>query len=1052
MVTVAHPNRLLTNSISEFPQAEKKKQDPKHSQPLGSIRPVKHTKIKKAAKYFTSNSNNEGSKDANIFLLPGLELDEQDYRKPEIGATSPLIHSSGTNQPANDIPVESSYEDADDTIYSANSMNTPESVKVPLKNDTAKSSFEFARLPARKPFIKKSVGKASREKSWLDSNTTLANTSQEAISNAEVSNNAKSRPARSSLDSWRKSLVKHMKSAEPLDSNDSEATAAHLAEISTEGAPGQDKNASIIPQAIKKGVHTNSDKKLKSEAQSMLPKSSVLSPPPQVNKAISSPNRLKNSTFSAFRKAKMLFSEHENAKTNLKNTPLLSKHEAFPKVQTNLRSFSPTRALTRSPTSKDVKKTTTRPESRETEFIARMMTPTFSSSARSNSPRLANYADMRSPSRNDKFSDSRAASPARLVDHPDHRLKLASRQGYHPEISTTTSPSRLGKNDKIRINSPSRLGHHHPEISTTSPSRLGKNEKNRINSPSRLGQHPEHATSLSSSSPSRNGKNVDSYRSRQPLYPDVPKLKYSTLKPFNLSKSPRPGSPERPDSPERHLFHLESVSPLRTAQSKFRTANLTAEYHTKQIVSTTRPLFSPPPSTTAVITNNGTKNNLREFHERVEPANHGTLVLRSATTIPSADFPSTTFSSSSATPLTNREEKTHQSEKPSSRQLLNMPKPEDLQKPGIGVGTFSEKLRAVLSGKPKEPINSNEPKVPRSGYDGSMEQKGEGNFKKLEASRSKQLENGNLRSAGTQASRKRSSELAFDSPDQRLQTNGTNSTTLDGRHSLKKLSFGPSSNIRKNALVNQASNSMMSFVLPLNSARTIQGKDSSSSNYSSLNGSSSTTFSMAPTKFQLQQQQRQLQSQLKMSQITSTSSKDGSLKSSTFSTSMSSAGSTAINSLYHHSNAPISSASSKNQPGTSYANLSTSSISSSSSSFTSSFFSNSTSSSSGPINTTSTTTTETELPDIFSESEDDVDGSVLLDWANSPELRSILLQQQKIDPDNVFGPVAPLRMEEVFKTASGSRFRPRSSSANWSNQDMLTKGEAETYAKQMGYK
>ncbi|KAK9460238.1 uncharacterized protein V1516DRAFT_679311 [Lipomyces oligophaga] len=94
------------------------------------------------------------------------------------------------------------------------------------------------------------------------------------------------------------------------------------------------------------------------------------------------------------------------------------------------------------------------------------------------------------------------------------------------------------------------------------------------------------------------------------------------------------------------------------------------------------------------------------------------------------------------------------------------------------------------------------------------------------------------------------------------------------------------------------------------------------------------------------------------------------------------------------------------------------------------------------------------LPDICSESEDDEDGSVLLDWANSPALSEQLRNQQKIDPDTIFGPVAPLSMEDVFKTRPGTgpiRFRPRSSSANWSNNDRLTPQEIESYASEMGY-
>ncbi len=94
----------------------------------------------------------------------------------------------------------------------------------------------------------------------------------------------------------------------------------------------------------------------------------------------------------------------------------------------------------------------------------------------------------------------------------------------------------------------------------------------------------------------------------------------------------------------------------------------------------------------------------------------------------------------------------------------------------------------------------------------------------------------------------------------------------------------------------------------------------------------------------------------------------------------------------------------------------------------------------------------TVLPEIYSESEDDDDGSILKDWANSPDLKELLEQQRKIDPDTVFGPIAPLQMEEVFKKSRISRFRARSSSANWSGQDVLTQQEIENYANEMGFK
>ena len=86
------------------------------------------------------------------------------------------------------------------------------------------------------------------------------------------------------------------------------------------------------------------------------------------------------------------------------------------------------------------------------------------------------------------------------------------------------------------------------------------------------------------------------------------------------------------------------------------------------------------------------------------------------------------------------------------------------------------------------------------------------------------------------------------------------------------------------------------------------------------------------------------------------------------------------------------------------------------------------------------------LPEIATDSEDeDSDaGFEAPDWTNSPELRQLLEQQQLVDPMKVFGPIAPLSMEEVFKGASKDRmkrFRDRTSSANWNGPDRLTEEE-----------
>jgi len=97
-----------------------------------------------------------------------------------------------------------------------------------------------------------------------------------------------------------------------------------------------------------------------------------------------------------------------------------------------------------------------------------------------------------------------------------------------------------------------------------------------------------------------------------------------------------------------------------------------------------------------------------------------------------------------------------------------------------------------------------------------------------------------------------------------------------------------------------------------------------------------------------------------------------------------------------------------------------------------------------------------ELPDINSEYSDSEDEDRPRtydppDWAQSPELRQALEQQSTINPDDIFGAVRPLKMEEIFKTKT-SRFRARTSSANWTGNDRLTLQEELEYAHRMGFK
>jgi hypothetical protein len=97
-----------------------------------------------------------------------------------------------------------------------------------------------------------------------------------------------------------------------------------------------------------------------------------------------------------------------------------------------------------------------------------------------------------------------------------------------------------------------------------------------------------------------------------------------------------------------------------------------------------------------------------------------------------------------------------------------------------------------------------------------------------------------------------------------------------------------------------------------------------------------------------------------------------------------------------------------------------------------------------------------DLPDINSEYSDseDEDRKRTYDpptWAQSPELLEALRHQSKINPDDIFGTVRPLKMEEIFKSRT-SRFRARTSSANWTGTDGLTLEEEREYAKRMGFR
>lgn len=85
------------------------------------------------------------------------------------------------------------------------------------------------------------------------------------------------------------------------------------------------------------------------------------------------------------------------------------------------------------------------------------------------------------------------------------------------------------------------------------------------------------------------------------------------------------------------------------------------------------------------------------------------------------------------------------------------------------------------------------------------------------------------------------------------------------------------------------------------------------------------------------------------------------------------------------------------------------------------------------------------LPEIATDSEDEDSDSEMLPvpkWAQPKELESLLRQQEGVEVDSIFGPIAPFSLEETFKSDKKvKKFRERTSSANWNGPDGLTQDE-----------
>jgi hypothetical protein len=96
-----------------------------------------------------------------------------------------------------------------------------------------------------------------------------------------------------------------------------------------------------------------------------------------------------------------------------------------------------------------------------------------------------------------------------------------------------------------------------------------------------------------------------------------------------------------------------------------------------------------------------------------------------------------------------------------------------------------------------------------------------------------------------------------------------------------------------------------------------------------------------------------------------------------------------------------------------------------------------------------------QLPEIDSEysDSDDEDRKKNFDppdWAQQTNVTNTLQSLSRVNPDSIFGAVQPLAIEDMFRTRT-SRFRARTSSANWNGPDGLTKEEEEDYARRMGF-
>ena len=90
---------------------------------------------------------------------------------------------------------------------------------------------------------------------------------------------------------------------------------------------------------------------------------------------------------------------------------------------------------------------------------------------------------------------------------------------------------------------------------------------------------------------------------------------------------------------------------------------------------------------------------------------------------------------------------------------------------------------------------------------------------------------------------------------------------------------------------------------------------------------------------------------------------------------------------------------------------------------------------------------EIDLPEIATDSEDEDSENefAVPDWASpSHVIDAIVHQDTFMNPEDIFGPMPELRLDEMFRNKDRhARYRARTSSANWSGTDRLTQEDVQ---------